>query len=110
MLSSGSKTTLGVAQASAEASNVAAANFMGEQLAQHPFYGVDNAGVASPPRYDSHLRRCQGMHSTQCVTDRALLLSARREVYECSVRPAHLLEVSATGTSFCRTSGKLVHL
>ena len=49
MLSSGSKTTLGVAQASAEASKVAAANFMGEQLAQHPFYGVDNAGVAPPP-------------------------------------------------------------
>ena len=49
MLSSGSKTTLGVAQASAGASNVTAANFLGEQLGQHPFYGVDNTGVSSPP-------------------------------------------------------------
>jgi hypothetical protein len=49
MLSSGSKTTLGAAQASAEPSNVAAANFLEGQLAQHPFYGVDNAGAAGPP-------------------------------------------------------------
>ncbi len=44
-LSSGSKTTLGVAHASAETSTVAAANFLEGQLAQHPFYGVDNAGA-----------------------------------------------------------------
>ena len=49
MLGSGSKTTLGVAHASAETSNVAAANFLEGQLAQHPFYGVDNAGVDGYP-------------------------------------------------------------
>jgi len=50
-LSSGSKTTMGAAvgQGPVATSKVAEADFLGGQLSQHPFYGVNNEGVAGPP-------------------------------------------------------------